>query len=100
MQHMDDKTGKPLDVTPEWLLPEHQPLTAAQKEKQREAMVQRLIELTAANNALYAQVTDALAKTAEHEAALAAMQMRLAFLERHAMPLTFWGRMRWLVRGV
>ncbi len=89
MQQMDDKTGKPLPVTPDWLLPQNQPLTAAQKEQQREAIVQRLIELTAANNAMYAQVTELLGRAGSLDDAL----------EAHRA-LSLWGRLRWLVRGV
>lgn len=110
MQQMDDKTGKPLPVTPEWLLPQNQPLTAAQKEQQREAIVQRLIELTDANNAMYAVVTDAQQRLCELEAShraftdeiKPALWRELGLLDGKIADhrgLSLWGRLRWLVRG-
>jgi hypothetical protein len=90
MQRVDDVTGEPLSGVR---------MSAAEREQQRAAMVQRLHELTAANNALYARVvaceasvSDALAKCADALTSVQFMEARVVALER---PKTWLERVAW-----
>ncbi len=77
MQRVDDVTGEP-----RW--------SATKREMQRTAMVQRLQELTQANNLLYARVQDAEAKANDALTACQFVESRLSALERR----TVWQWMR------
>lgn len=113
MQRVDDVTGEPIR------------LSATERERQREAMVHRLHELTQANNALYARIV-ALEewrneskswierKTSHAQMDVQALEIHLA--EQgvlryqiqtdtwHSPAVTrarsLWQRLRWLVTGI